>query len=178
MRDHYLDKTYASIEYADEHFEFELDADFWHETCYHEKAKALVTATRQIDSLNFIGVKADPNQILQFPRRLGNHIMPLNDHEQLKLSLKIKQAPIGSLIPDDIKKATCEQALYLLKQKDSKRDDLVTDLKNQGVISYHVGDTGFTLSQSSITASTTLSSMSHKTRVYLDKFIKRYTRLV
>lgn len=79
---------------ADLYFESRLDSDLWDETNETNKTKALATATRLIDRLNFEGDKTDDDQSLEFPR--GG----------------------DTSIPQDIKDACCEIAYALLTGRD------------------------------------------------------------
>jgi hypothetical protein len=85
---------YITVEDAETYFSGRLNSDAWDDSTDQEKLKALITATRRIDSLNYIGVKANALQDLEFPR-LGQ-----------------------SIVPDDIKDACCELALVLLDSVD------------------------------------------------------------
>lgn len=162
--------AYADIEYADSYFEYDLEAQLWRETSDEVKQMALVTATRQIDTLNFKGIKALPDQPLEFPRRKEVY---LNEHELLKLRLKLEQNTTPPY-PEAIKKATCEQALYLLTNQ--KSDQTFDRLQGKGIKSYAVGDVSVTFDSTSYNAS--LTQTSPKARTYLNQYIKRYTRLI
>lgn len=59
---------YGSVEKADNYYALMLEGQRWNATDRLRKTQALVSATRRIDQLNFIGQKADPLQPLQFPR--------------------------------------------------------------------------------------------------------------
>lgn len=60
--------TYGSIQEADAYFTTQLGGQRWMNTETSKKQQALVAATKRIDRLNFIGLRADPSQPLQFPR--------------------------------------------------------------------------------------------------------------
>lgn len=162
--------SYADIPYADNYFEYDLEAQIWRDASEMDKQRALVTATRQIDTLNFQGTKALPDQPLAFPRRKEVY---LSEHELMKLKLMISQSTTP-LYPEDVKRATCEQALYLLQNQ--KSDQTFDKLQGKGIKSYSVGDVSVTFEASSYNAS--LSQTSPKARTYLDQYIKRYTRLI
>jgi hypothetical protein len=83
-------KAYASIAEGNTYFTERFNSDAWEDATDANKAKALITATRLIDRLNFMGEKTSSSQTLQFPR---------ND---------------DSTIPTDIKYATLELAHALL----------------------------------------------------------------
>jgi len=63
--------AYASIVDADTYFTTRLPSEEWDVASVGDKTKALATATRLIDQLNFKGVKADPGQENAFPRDEG-----------------------------------------------------------------------------------------------------------
>jgi hypothetical protein len=93
---------YGTIERADNYFALLLHGMRWQDTTRDMKLRALVSATRQIDQLNFIGQKANDSQPLQFPRGTD------------------------TLVPEDIEKAAYELAAVLLKgiDPDTERDNL------------------------------------------------------
>lgn len=103
--------SYVTVEEADSYFDSTLKSEEWNKYDTSTKARALITATKQIDRLPFQGRKLDINQFLEFPRTTTNGI------------------------PNEIIYATCEQALFLLKGG-SKRQEL----QQQGVKSYSLGD--------------------------------------
>lgn len=81
---------YADASTADAYFATRVGSDAWDDAEPTNRDKALAHATRIIDALNIVGVKADSTQENQFPR-----------HGQID-------------VPEDIIFATCEIALALL----------------------------------------------------------------
>lgn len=81
---------YATKEEADAYFSLKLHSQGWLGANPIQKDIALQQATRQIDFLNFAGVKTDTEQELKFPR------YPDVD------------------VPEDIKRACMEEAYVLL----------------------------------------------------------------
>lgn len=59
--------TYATVEDADKYFSAKF-GNVWHEIQVEDKQKLLVTATREIENLQFQGLELDPEQPLKFPR--------------------------------------------------------------------------------------------------------------
>lgn len=82
--------AYQTVSGADTYFDERLDSDVWVQASSTNKTKALATATRYIDALNFAGDKADAAQENEFPRGTD------------------------TVIPQAIKDATCEIAIALL----------------------------------------------------------------
>lgn len=169
-KDPFLDISYATIAYADEYFKYDLHAEKWFQAENTIKEKALVTATRQIDALNFYGIKATTEQKLAFPR-VTNKVRQLTDHERIIYSEQIKQLTVT--VPEDIIRATCEQALYLLQKQDSTFE--FDNLQAQNVSSYAVGDISVSFNTSK---TTTLTSLTYKAQMLVAPYIRRYTRLV
>lgn len=87
--------TYVTVAEADEYFSTRFGADFWAELETDKKEQLLVTATKRIDTLPFIGRKADMGQPLQFPRIICGQDM----------------------LPQQVKNAVCEEA-FALYEKD------------------------------------------------------------
>lgn len=59
--------SYATVEDADKYFSAKF-GNVWHEIQVEDKQKLLVTATREIENLQFQGLELDPEQPLKFPR--------------------------------------------------------------------------------------------------------------
>lgn len=93
---------YGSVERADNYCSMILHGMRWSDTDRDRKVRALVSATKRIDTLNFVGVKAFEDQPLQFPRGTD------------------------TLVPVAIEEATYELALALLKgiDPDTERNNL------------------------------------------------------
>lgn len=89
---------YGTMEDACKYFDSRLNSDAWDEATETNRRKALITATRAIDRLNFYGARASESQGLQFPRGGDVHI------------------------PADIKIATFEEALSLLDGADPQME--------------------------------------------------------
>jgi len=101
---------YGTVEKADNYFGMMLEGQRWSYTDRLRKVQALVSATRRIDRLNFIGVQANPAQPLQFPRGTD------------------------TLVPVEIEQATYELALVLLKgvDPDTEHDNLSATVQAYG----------------------------------------------
>lgn len=92
--------TYGSIIRANRYFDNRLRHQYWTEADLDDKKRALVEATRIIDTLNFLGTKADTTQLHQFPRSAigSTTLTPIVD----------------TTVPLDIEIATYEIAIQLL----------------------------------------------------------------
>lgn len=68
---------YGTVHEANTYFEGRFNAEQWDNASLQQKTKALVTATNDIDNLNFIGSKFDPEQTSEWPRRnVNNNLTP------------------------------------------------------------------------------------------------------
>lgn len=101
---------YGSIEKADNYFSQMLEGQRWMSTDRLRKSQALISATRRIDRLNFMGCKHDVLQPLQFPRGTD------------------------TLVPVDIEQACFELAQELLKGVDpnTERDNQLATVQAFG----------------------------------------------
>ena len=86
--------SYVTLANAEIYFENRLYSDVWEDASENDKKRALITSTKSIERLNFAGIKADEDQVLQFPR---------ND---------------DSSVPAAVTDSVCENALALLDDKD------------------------------------------------------------
>jgi hypothetical protein len=68
--------TYGTVQEADRYFGVLLHGELWDRSTPIRKYRALVSATKQIDTLRFAGRKTDDDQALEFPR-YGNTEVPL-----------------------------------------------------------------------------------------------------
>lgn len=98
---------YGSLVEANRYFDNRLRSQYWTEACTDDKKRALVEATNIIDSLNYAGMKADSEQLHQFPRATTPANFP---------------NPIASVVdvtvPKDIDMACYEIAIQLLSGVD------------------------------------------------------------
>jgi len=81
---------YLTVPDADDYFDSRLENDVWLDADDNQKERAIITAGKYIDRLNFAGDVAATGQEHQFPR--GD----------------------DTTIPDDVKEACCELAYALL----------------------------------------------------------------
>lgn len=114
--------SYVSREEADAYFRDRLDAEAWAEASTERQEAALVTATRRIDSLRLRGQKADPRQVLAFPRRYPS----------------ARGWYVEYTVPEAVRMATCEEALALLSETAGDRER--RKLLELGIVSRTVGD--------------------------------------
>lgn len=87
--------SYITVQGANEYFDTKYNAAVWDSVTNIDKQKALIEATRIIDTLNYKYDKTDPDQLLEFPRNSKTEI------------------------PTAIKIATCEIALEILDGYDT-----------------------------------------------------------
>ena len=60
--------NYATVAEGDVYFSGRLDSESWDAASPDDKLRALTTATRLIDRLNYSGDKAEEDQVNEFPR--------------------------------------------------------------------------------------------------------------
>lgn len=121
------ENSYISLEDANEYFNGRLNSSEWEEATDTDKKKALITATKRIDYLNFIGRKESLGQSLKFPRVYShspNSFFPDS------------QSVVSGTKPDDLLDATCEEAIALLSQNLE-----VEKRQRDGIESEKIGDT-------------------------------------
>lgn len=90
--------SYVTLAAANSYFETVPDSATWTNKTDDQKNRALISATRWIDSLNYYGDRCDEGQALKWPR---------NNYDVDGVELEC------SLIPNDIKYATYELARAL-----------------------------------------------------------------
>jgi hypothetical protein len=102
------ENTFVTLEDAETYFAGRLNSDKWVSASDGDREKALIMATLQINSFDFISEKQDELQALNFPREVCG----------------IYQIPAG------IKHGTCEQALYLLSGGDKYKNFQRSNVKS------------------------------------------------
>jgi hypothetical protein len=124
--------SYATIDEADEYFfSGYFGAEAWEEAGSDEKEAALKSATRRIDRLTFRGVRADPDQVLQFPRAYSGWVEG-----------ELTSVADNGILPN-VKRACFEEALAALQGEDLSKRAL---LQKQGVTSARIGTAAETYS--------------------------------
>jgi hypothetical protein len=99
---------YVTTVEAQAYFDDRINSQTWYNAEPVEQNRALKTATKYIDKLNFAGSKTDDAQENQFPR--GGDIV----------------------VPQDIKDACCEAAYALLDGIDIEKEIENLDMTSQG----------------------------------------------
>jgi len=106
--------SYVSLADADAYFDNKLDVAAWTDASTTQKEQALVTATRTLDTLPWLGTVRDESQTLAFPRE-GSYVDPARG----------SIIYFGTTPPQRILDATCELAYHLLNN-DGLLDDVGT----------------------------------------------------
>lgn len=101
--------SFISAEDAQVYFEERFDSNKWFELSDEEKEKLLISASKKINTFEFVGNQADDSQPMAFPR----------DYE----------------LPADIKEAVCEEAFAMASQK----GDIHSENKKAGISSISLG---------------------------------------
>ena len=96
--------SYVTLAEADTYFETVPDSTQWDNKSDDKKNRALISATRWIDTLNFYGDRCDADQALSWPR---------NNYHVDRVELTCSE------IPNDIKYATYELANALANDTDA-----------------------------------------------------------
>jgi len=131
-----INTGYVTLSEAENYFSTVLNTDAWDNSSQNNKLKALMEATRDINRLNFKGVKLSRTQLLEFPRKINRYPRerfdivlgadvynitaddPYNNipHDYSCILLE------DTTIPDDIKIATCLIALEYLEGVDIEEE--------------------------------------------------------
>lgn len=116
-----VSNSYLSVQEADDYFGGRFGADKWATFSNTQKQQLLVTSTKQLDTALFGGRRSKQIQSLQWPRYalVDNDGYPISDTE----------------IPNKVKEATCEMALWIWTEEDR----LLSDTEILQVDTYKVG---------------------------------------
>ena len=113
--------SYLSVTEADDYFAGRFGADKWSEYSNIQKQQLLVTATKKLDTCVFGGIKSKVIQSLAWPRRA------VSDIDGYVIA--------DTVIPNKLKEAACEMALWIWTEEDR----LLSDIDLLQVDTYSVG---------------------------------------
>jgi len=119
--------SYATLDEADIYFAFRLNSAAWDDASNDDKCKAIVTATRAIDRLNFAGLRTSDytrfsNANISAGYVFGPEVLdPSADTPSPGQALEFPRNG-ATTIPEDIKNACCEIALALLDGVDPEQE--------------------------------------------------------
>lgn len=108
--------TYVTVDEGDEYFRWSLNSAAWDDASNDDKSKAIVTATRAIDRLNFSGLRTSDwtrFRCIGAETGLVTTLDPGSDSPPPGQPLEFPRNG-SQTIPQDIKNATCEIAIALL----------------------------------------------------------------
>ena len=125
--------AYITPALATVYFATRLYADKWTDATAAEKLAALTMAQADIDAMPLLGVRSTTTQTDAFPRM---YYLRQDHYNGLEGSTLDMDAITGTVTPQCVKDAVCEEALALLKHGDSER----IRLQEQGVTSASRGD--------------------------------------
>lgn len=112
---------YATLVQGNDYHSTRLHNDAWVNSGANDKSKALMWATRQLDTLKWRGVRTSGTQNLGFPRRglsyyesspVGGFDYEIVDVAGIGYLTKIEIS--DTTVPNFLRDATCELAMYLL----------------------------------------------------------------
>lgn len=143
------ENSFVTLEEADLYFEERIASSAWENATDKDKEKALITATKRINKLSFIGYKKDINQPLEFPRKLT---------QSFYCSYRMPD------IPQEVKDATCEEAISLLEYINLNGEESFND-PSFNFESFKLGD----VSQTNSSSGKSLNSSSAVTKTILSE---------
>lgn len=136
-----INLSYLTLAEAESYFATRLNSDAWDNASQKDKLKSVIMATRDINRLNFFGVKLSPTQTLEFPRKYNIYRREFSEVtfgatvDDIIADDPYNNVPEdnswcqSTLIPDDIKIACCEIAIKHLEGVDIEEEmkNLVID---------------------------------------------------
>ena len=150
--------SYLSVVAATAILDERLGSSAWTEASADDKARALITATRDIDSLRFSGRQYTSTQALWFPNTF--------------------QTETSDEIPVDVQRACAEQALWLLQNASTGGRSERQQLQAQGVSSYTIGNLSETFSGSAGGSYSQFGNLCTEAQRYLQGYVSRTGRLI
>jgi hypothetical protein len=152
--------SYLTRAEADTYFESRLHTDDWNDASTATKDKAIVMATRLLDSMyDWVQFPTDQTQALQWPR-VG--VVDFNELEYIE----------DNVIPDRLKWATAELAMLLIAEDRT----LDYDVESKGVSSFSAGPVSFSF-KSGVYSKIIPDSVYHLIPDFWGKVRSRYKRV-
>jgi hypothetical protein len=143
--------SYVSLTEAEEYFASVIDASGWDTLDEASKEAALISATRYIDERPWIGSTVSPSQDLGWPRNGATYF-------DEKLGMIVTHS--NTDIPERVKIAVYEQALYMVVNNDSLQATSQSfESITVGPISLSDSDSSKSISKSSSTATKMLKPL-------------------
>ena len=162
------DNCYLTLEEAETYFSTRLNAEKWDAETDTNKEKALIMATKRIDSLRFQGFLCDNTQKLQFPRYIfANYLSKRTYTDKINEVLVNGRWMIYIEVSDQLKEAVCEEALTLFEQNNS------VHLKNQ-----QLGIKSISLGAGSVSYETNNNQISLRALQLIDKYLQKVGKVV
>jgi hypothetical protein len=161
--------SYISYDDAVSYFQNRLGSEKWDSASETNRKKALVMATKMIDSLRFKGFVCAQDQDLQFPRYIHpNYLSKHTYTDKINLVNVNGQQVIYIEISTELEEACCEEAISLLEFQNSvhlKNQQLGLTQVKMGTESASYGPTGNEL-------------LSQRALQLLDKYLQKMGRVV
>lgn len=120
------ENSFITLEDANQYFSERFGSTSWESAQDDDKEKALITATKRINRLAFIGQKKSFTQPLEFPRKFSCGYYPP--------SLEM---------PAEIKDAVCEEAITLIEYVNNNGEESLND-PSFTMQSFKLGDVSVT----------------------------------
>lgn len=161
--------VYISYDEAVVYFGSVLNSQKWDDAIETDRKKAIITATKRINSLRFKGFVCEQGQSLQFPRYVHSNYLSKHTYTDKINTVNINgQELVFVDITEEIKEACCEEALALLEFGNS------VHLKNQALgiqsMNIGVGSTSYAPTGNELISSRALQ--------LLDKYLQKNGRVV
>lgn len=128
------EKLYRTTVDADAYFHEQMFASDWLGASQEDKAKALLAATRAVDSLRFKGLKKTVYDVLLANSEATDAQIQAAEDAQLHQFPRDDQAT--DTVPDDVFWAVCEEALSLLSGRRADEDYRNLPISSDGVGSF------------------------------------------
>jgi len=149
--------SYLSVVDATAILDERLGASAWTDAAPDDKARALIMATRDIDSLRINGQPYTSTQALQFPNSV--------------------QSEPSDEIPVDVQRACAEQALWLLQNSGTGGRSERQQLQAQGVASYTIGNLSQTF-RGGAGSNSQFGNLCSESQRFLQGYVSRTGRLI
>lgn len=148
----------ATVAGADAYFSLDIRADEWASIDEDDKARALISASRQFSELDLMGQPYSVDQAMPFPR----YLLGVSD---------------GTTIPTEWEIATFEHAfdLYARQSATSGASGKRARLRAEGVTSYRLGDLSESLApvSSQTTVGGSLAQFSGRVQRLIDGWVRK-----
>lgn len=168
--------VFCTVEEADQYFAERFGSDNWKEQTEENKKKAIVTATRKLNQLNFKGFQVEPTQPLAFPRLFKPNFLSKRSYTLEAKAIMVRDKEyIYIEACEEMLFACCEEAASIVQSTENS-----IHIKNQkmGIASANIMGDSVSYTGNAAAIKSAAENICPEALSYIDKFLIKTARVV